>query len=195
MDLQDKRQRHARALKVDGLVVESGTVKLKGGEKSPIIYDVTRGVGSFTVEVDGLIGSFEVKAPPEPEFEVSDLVLTPSEIEPGGTVIVSAKIANIGEMEGTYSVELKVDGETVDSESVTLAGEASQYIDFTISSEEEGEHTVEVDGISDTFTVKAVTPPTKFPWLWIVLVVIVAVLFYLIWIKTDWIQQLVDRIR
>ncbi len=57
-------------LRVDGSIVDWRTVELKAGEKVTIIYDVTRGAGSYTVEVDGLTGSFEVKAPPKPaEFE------------------------------------------------------------------------------------------------------------------------------
>ena len=161
-----------------------------------ITFDVTKGVGSYTVEVDGLTGSFVIKpylAPPKPaEFVVSDLSVSPDEVEPGRTIIVSAKIANIGETKGTYILEFKVDGKTAETESVTLAGGTSQSISFTTSSEEEGEHTVEIDSLSGGFTVKS-PPPKEFPWIPIILVIAVAVLFYLIWSKTDWIQQLIKR--
>ncbi len=190
---------HTVELKVDGEIVESGTVTLMGGEETSIVFDVMRGVGSYSVEVDGLTGSFVVKPylrPLKPaEFEVSDLVLTPSEAQPGATITVSAKIANIGEMEGNYTLELKLDGETVETESVTLAGGTSQEISFTISSEEEGTHTVEVYELSDSFTVKS--PPPKKP-IWPLIVIaaaIIAVLVYLIWVRTNWIQQLIERMR
>ena len=188
---------HTVDLKVDGLDVDWRMVKLGGGESTPIIFDVTRGVGSYAVEVDGLTGSFVVKPyliPLRPaEFEVSDLILSPSEPEPGGTVIVSAKITNIGETEGSYTLELKFDGETVETESVTLAGGTSQEIRFTISSEEEGIHTVEVEELSGSFTVKSL-PPKKPIWPPIILAVAaVVVLIGLIWIRTDWIQQLIKR--
>ena len=189
---------HTVEIKVDGEVVESRTVILIGGKETSIIFDVTRGVGSYAVEVDGLTGSLLVKPylrPLKPaEFEVSDLILSPSEVEPQKTVAVLAKVTNVGETEGSYTVELKVDGETVETKSVTLAGGISQEVSFTISSEEEGMHTVEVDGASGSFTVK-LPPPKKPIWPSIILVVIVASLFFLIWIRTDWIQQLINRIR
>lgn len=59
---------HTVDLKVDGLVVDSETVTLAGGEKATILYKVTRGIGSYMVEVDGLTGSFGVTLIYEPSF-------------------------------------------------------------------------------------------------------------------------------
>jgi len=157
---------HTVDLKIDGDVAESETVTLGGGEDTMITFDVTKGVGSYTVEVDGLTGNFVIKpylAPPKPaEFVVSDLSVSPDEVEPGRTIIVSAKIANIGETKGTYILEFKVDGKTAETESVTLAGGTSQSISFTTSLEVEGIHTVEIDGLSSSFTVTE--PPTVIVW-------------------------------
>ena len=47
-------------LRVNGSVVDWRTAKLRGGESTPIIFDLTRGPGFYTVEVDGLNGSFVV---------------------------------------------------------------------------------------------------------------------------------------
>jgi len=98
---------HTVDLKVDGEVVDWRTVKLKGGEETTILYDVSRGVGSYTVEVDGLTGSFTVKAPPKPaEFEVADLEIAPEEVEEGEEVTIAFTVSNVGEEEGVYTVEL-----------------------------------------------------------------------------------------
>jgi hypothetical protein len=147
-------------LRVDGSIVDWRTVELKAGEQVTIIYDVTRGVGSYTVEVDGLTGSFEVKAPPKPaEFEFSDLRIfypgvIPPEVERGQTVTVtvSIEVENVGELEGGRAVELKVDGEVVDSKGVTLEGGASATVLFELT-RGEGTHEVEVEGFTDSFTV------------------------------------------
>jgi len=147
-------------LRVDGSIVDWRTVELKAGEQVTIIYDVTRGVGSYTVEVDGLTGSFEVKAPPVPaEFEFSDLRIfypgvIPPEVERGQTVTVtvSIEVENVGELEGGRTVELKVDGEVVDSKGVTLEGGASATVLFELT-RGEGTHEVEVEGFTESFTV------------------------------------------
>ena len=181
--------------RVDGKIVDTQIVTLAAASGcQAVAYYEAPSAGTYQVSVEDLMKTFMVLEPPKPaEFEVSDLVLIPSEIEPGGTVIISAMVANVGEMVGSYIVELKVDGETVETESVTLAGGTSQSISLTISSEEEGVHTVEVDGVSGSFTVES-PPPKKPIWPTIILIVaVVAVLIYLIWIKTDWIQKLIKR--
>jgi hypothetical protein len=147
-------------LRVDGSIVDWRTVKLGGGEKVTIMYDVTRGVGSYIVEVDGLTGGFEVKAPPKPaEFEFSDMRIfypgvIPPEVERGQTVTVTVSIEaeNVGELEGSHTVELKVDGEVIDSKGVTLEGGASATVLFELT-RGEGTHEVEVEGFTDSFTV------------------------------------------
>ena len=147
-------------LRVDGSIVDRRTVKLKAGEKVTIIYDVTRGVGSYLVEVDGLTGGFTVKAPPKPaEFEFSNLRIfypgvIPPEVERGQTVTVTVSIEaeNVGELEGGRTVELKVDGEVVDSKGVTLEGGASATVLFELT-RGEGTHEVELEGFTESFTV------------------------------------------
>jgi len=184
-------------LKIDGVTIARRTGELEPGESETRSYELTpEMLGYYSVEVGdprvlGLTGSFTVKAPPKPaEFEASNLVVTPQEVVPGGTIMVSATITNIGEESGSHTVELKLDGQVVDSESITLNGGASVTVTLTTTSEAEGSHSVEIDGLSGSFTVEAPAPPKKTLWIWIVLlVVLVAILLY-IWRRTDWIDQL-----
>jgi len=141
---------------VDGDVIQAGTVTLWGGEETSIIFDVTRGAGSYTVEVDGLTGSFVVKPylrPLKPaEFVLSGLEVTPVEVEEGLKVTVAFEVSNVGEVKGSYTVELKVDGYVVDSKEVILEGGASVTVLFELE-RGEGTYQVEVEGITDSFTV------------------------------------------
>jgi hypothetical protein len=117
-------------------------------------------VGVFNVTVDGLSGSFTVKAPPKPaEFEFSSLRIfypgvNPPEVKAGQTVTITISIEaeNVGELEGGHTVELKVDGEVIDSKEVTLGGGASETVLFEVT-RGEGTYEVEVEGITDSFTV------------------------------------------
>lgn len=57
-------------LKVAGVTVDSETVTLAGGESTPVTFKVVKDVaGTYSVEVDGQTGTFEVReavAPPTP---------------------------------------------------------------------------------------------------------------------------------
>jgi hypothetical protein len=87
----------------------------------------------------------------------------------GENVAISASVANDGGQEGTYTVELKLDGETVDTEIVTLSARQSQQVSFTVSGLDYGQHEVEVDGLSDEFTTSR-----TITW-WLIIVIIVAI--------------------
>ena len=151
-------------------------VQLEGGDESEVVFLLTAfDAGYYNVEVNGMTGSFTVLAPPIPaEFTFSNLVVDPVQVEPGDEVSVSVTVANIGEEAGTVVVDLMLDGEVFDSESVTLSGGAFEDVAFVVSSEDEGSHTVAIEEITGSFTV--VAPPRPFPWIWVDVLIIVAVI-------------------
>jgi len=101
-----------------------------------------------------------VKAPLKPaEFVVSDLTITPEEVEEGETVTVSVDVTNIGEEEGTCTVDLILDREFVISEETPpLWGGDILKIRFEIRVDM-GIHEVEVEGLTGIFTVVKPEPP------------------------------------
>jgi hypothetical protein len=175
---------HTIEVKVDGVLMDSGTVTLDGGASTTVGFTVTSSIaGSHAVSVDGLSGSFSVRAPPEPpepaEFEISDLTVSPSTVGADETVTVSVVVSNVGEESGGLGVELELDGAVVDTKAVTLDGGASTTLSFSVSSDEVGSHTVEVGGLSGSFTVEKAK--AGFPWTYVLvaLVLIAAVAYYL----------------
>lgn len=147
-------------------IEDEAEVTLDGGESETVSFAYTMDVdGTYNVEVDGLTGSFEVLVvipPSRPaEFEVSDLVISPDEVEEGEEVTITVEVKNVGEEEGSHTVELKIDGEVVDSETATLAGGASATISFEVL-RGAGTYQVEVDGLTGSFTVSV--KPVSF-WL------------------------------
>ena len=160
-------------LRVDGSIVDRRTVKLKGGEQVTIMYDVMRGVGSYTVEVDGLTGSFVVLNTLKPdEVELSELealgrqaLIHDDEERPiveGEYVIFSVLVKNIGETEGTYTVEFKVDGETTDTYNWTLAAGRGHRALVYYEALNAGTYQVSVGDLTETFTVRAPLEPAEF---------------------------------
>jgi len=87
----------------------------------------------------------------------------------GESATVTANIANDGGQAGIYTVELKLNGEIVDSKVVMLGAGQSQQVKFTLSEMDYGQYQVEVAGVSDTFTVSR-----TINW-WLIIGIIVAI--------------------
>lgn len=85
--------------------------------------------------------------PAPARFEVSDLVIDPSEVEAGKPAEISVKVKNVGEAAGTYTAVLRVDGRVEATKDIALAGGATQTVSFTITRDVVGTCGVEVDGL------------------------------------------------
>ena len=141
-------------------------VELESYEAKTVSHTMTPDIiGEYPVWVQGLTGSFTVKAPPlkPAEFVFSNLVIAPGdwltidETRHGFTI--SVDVTNIGEEMGGCTVELKVNDELVDSVDITPFGggvTATQLFELTRG---EGTYEVEVEGCTDSFTVSTPEPP------------------------------------
>ncbi|HEY91449.1 MAG TPA: hypothetical protein G4O07_06400 [Dehalococcoidia bacterium] len=79
--------------------------------------------------------------------------MTPTDVKIGETVTIRVQVANRGGEEGTYVVEIKIDGVVVETRQVTLDAEASQTLTFTTSEDSAGIYLVDIDDLSASFTV------------------------------------------
>jgi len=121
--------------------------------------------GTIVVKSDGK--SFSVQqekqcSPPvQAIFDVSNLSISPHEVKVGESVTISVDIANLGCSSGSYTAILKINSSQVETKTITLinAGE-SQVVSFTVVKESTGTYTVELDGLTDTFSVLPDTVPS-----------------------------------
>jgi len=102
-------------------------------------------------------------APPGPPLPptliVANLSISPTTVSPGEKLTISATVSNVG-AQGTYVVELKVNGVVEATQSVTLSQNQSTTVSFTVSKDQPGTYQVELDGLKGSFTVKeGVVPP------------------------------------
>ena len=176
-------------LKIDGVKEAEETVTIAAGESQAVSFSVTKEeAGSYSVDVSGLTGSFTVQeevvppvVPPVPAaFAISNLSISPAEVDIGGSVTISVLIANTGDLTGSYEVTLKIDNVVVATKEVTLAGGASQKVTFTTTKDVAGTYTVNVNGQSDTFMVKEKVVPLVAPkpiawWVWLIIGLVSAV--------------------
>ncbi|HEY90579.1 MAG TPA: PKD domain-containing protein [Dehalococcoidia bacterium] len=148
-------------LDINGEVVQTKQVALdgQGSITVPMIVSA-EAAGVYNVIIDDLSGTFTVTSVVEPvllsaaEFNVSNLSITPAEVETGETVNVSVLAANTGATEGTLTLILKVSGILVTTRDITLDGGDSQNVTFTHSEGIAGDYIVDVNGQQSEFTVK-----------------------------------------
>jgi hypothetical protein len=123
--------------------------------------------------------------PPTPAaFSVSNLSIQPAEVQPQEAVNITLSVANTGGTEESYSVALKINGVMEAEESVTVAPASSQSVSFSVTREEIGSYSVDVNGLSGSFTVAAEAPAAPAPiawWIWVIAGIVVAglIIFFL----------------
>ena len=99
-------------------------------------------------------------------FTTSSLdIYPPGEIIPGSLVTISVLVTNANQTKVSNSIPLKIDGETEETQRITLENGESQTITFTTFRNEGGTYMVDINGLSESFTVTAnsPTPPSVTP--------------------------------
>jgi len=100
--------------------------------------------------------------PPLAHFVTSDLTIVPSlekmewgaltfVVRRGGNVTVTTNVGNDGGQEGSYVANLLINGQTRDTQEITLSPGQSQTIDFSIRDNEPGHYIVEIADLSGEF--------------------------------------------
>ncbi|MBA7713512.1 hypothetical protein ES703_122515 [subsurface metagenome] len=117
---------------------------------------ITASVAHFTTFA--IIAVVPVVTPPAPAaFSVTNLSVTPLEVEPGETVTIAVLVANTGGEAGSYQVTLVINDLVEATKEVTVRAGLSKEVTFSVTREEADTYTVTVvDGLSDSFTVVSV---------------------------------------
>lgn len=158
-------------LKINGVKEADKRVTIAAGGTETVTFSVARKVtGSYSVAVDGLSGSFTVAppvvAPPAPAaFSVTNLSIYPAEVQPNEVVAIRISVANTGGEFGSYKVTLKINGVKEADKSVTIAAGSSKTVSFSVTREEAGTYSVDVDGLSGSFAVVVLVTPPGINWL------------------------------
>ena len=160
-------------LELDGTEAAQRVVTLAGGDAQQVTFSLPPGkAGPHTIAVGDVAVSFSVRdAPqsaaealePSPTFSISGLMVTPASVTSGQMATVSIYIANDGNAPGAYALYLAVDGRILAERSVDLPAGTQQKVAFELYANEAGTHTVEMSGLSRTFSVSAPQPPEPPP--------------------------------
>jgi len=134
--------------------------------------------------------------PPAPaKFKLSELAINPAQTEVDEPITISTIVQNTGELEGSYTLTLKINGEIEQSKETTLAAGESRQVSFTVIKDAPGTYAIAVDGLTGEFIVLApapsppLAPASSPPWVstywWVILLaaVIIAVMVYFLAIR------------
>jgi S-layer protein (TIGR01567 family) len=148
---------------ISGAEVYFGGQKVEGQTDTDgtVSYWVTA-PGTFTVnatkagyeEGKSIVEVIEDKA----EFEFSNLLIEPASVKGGEAVSIQANVTNTGNIAGENEVELLVNNESVDSETVSLEPGESKAVSFSHTEKEPGNYTVEIGDLSGSYEVTKSTP-------------------------------------
>jgi hypothetical protein len=159
-------------LKINGLAPQTRNVTLGGGDSQTISFTVAPDTtGEYTLDINGLSSKFKVK-PPVPEgtvaeitvptpasFIISNLSITPVEVNPSEEVTISALVTNIGGSEGSYTVVLRINDVEEARKEVTLGASKNETVTFIIAKYRQSSYTVDIGNNIGRFTVtKAIIP-------------------------------------
>lgn len=138
---------------------EAGEWLELGGVMDTVSDTITAEVSHFTA-----FAIICYRVPPVPAaFTVSKLIISPAEVDIGQSVTISAIITNTGGETGSYEAALKIDGVVEATKEVTVSAGASRKVTFTTAKDVAGSYSVDVNGLSGLFTVKAAPPPITPP--------------------------------
>lgn len=139
-------------LKLDGVQIDNQNIAVGPGNNQSASFQITReAAGTYTIDVNGLITTFKVLEPAN--FQVSKLVITPTELLRGSSSAVTVNVTNVGEVGGDYEVILKVNGEAVQTKKVAVAPGGSGTVDFSLINNEAGTFNISVGGLTEILKV------------------------------------------
>jgi hypothetical protein len=154
---------YSLSLMINGVQTETKTGQVNAESSVTVLFEVSeQSEGIYQLQVGSLTGSFQVisNAPPAKpaEFQVSDLAVNPHVVQRGSPAIVTATVTNVGEVGGSYTATLTVNGQTVDSRSLQLAGGETVPVSFTVTESTTGTYDI---NLGEASTALIVQDPAK----------------------------------
>jgi hypothetical protein len=95
-------------------------------------------------------------------FTIGSISVSATDVMVGDSVSVSATVSNSGDLSGSYKVTLKLDGATVASTDVTVAGGGSQTVSLSAILDKAGTHTLDVNGLQEQVIATSPILPAAF---------------------------------
>ncbi|QEF93786.1 hypothetical protein FVF72_00595 [Methanothermobacter sp. KEPCO-1] len=136
---------YTASLLVNGAVVSQRTLTVNAGETIRVTFTRVLSRGTYNVTVDGLAPVAVTVLKPA-TFQLSNLRVSPLSGPAPLGITVTVSITNAGDLAGSYTADLMVNGIKVDSRTVNLNGGESTTVTYTRTLST-GTYRVTVDGL------------------------------------------------
>lgn len=147
---------YSSALKIDETIVETKKMPIASGVTETVIFNpITKNAtGTYTVDIGGKTKTLKVLK--SAAFTVTNLKISPKEVETGKPVTITVEVMNTGEAKESYTAPLSINNAEEDTTDVSIEGKATEKVSFTVIKNTIGTYNVTVDEQEGTFVV--VTP-------------------------------------
>jgi hypothetical protein len=148
-------------LKVNGKQEASQDITLGGNNSKTVKFNISRNqAGIYEIEVNGKTATFMIQAAGSPaKLVLKSLSVSPDKVTFGDDIMFSVIAENVGDEALTQTVTIKIDGNVVNSQEITLAPHGLTTVKFNSSTVAPGSHTVDINGQQTIFTVDSLVAP------------------------------------
>ncbi|MCX6007106.1 MAG: hypothetical protein NTZ34_07595 [Chloroflexi bacterium] len=139
---------------VNGVADDRTSVTLAPGKSQEIQFTLHKGEpGTYEIRIGDKNSAVTVERQAPAEFKLSDLNINMDEANPGEEVVITACLSNTGGSEGTYIIDLKINGDAGQSDRVILPAGAKYNCVFKLVKSEPGTYGVAIGDLAGKFTV------------------------------------------
>jgi hypothetical protein len=149
-------------LMVNGVADDRKSVTLAPGATEMITFVLTRSqAGIYRISVGNRKSTLVVEKPLPPDFHLSNLEINPAAAEIGDIIIITAEIANTGGTQGSYVAELKIDGDTYQTEKIIIPAGTDYMLVFKVSADLPGTYPVSLGELTGKFMINEPVRPIQ----------------------------------
>ncbi len=162
MNDSDKMKKYDIPLMVDGVADNRKYANLAPGGTDTIEFTLRRNrEGAYIVQIGDKQATLEVRKPIPATFKLSKLEINPPEPDINTKVIIKADIANVGEVQGKYVAEWKINGVVSKTDEMIMLPGTSSFFVFTITPSASGIYSVSIGELAGQFAVAAPIIPVQ----------------------------------
>ena len=150
---------YSLTLIINDTATETKTGQLDGGASTSKLFEIVEQIeGTYFCKIGSLNGTFKINPaapPPRPaEFNVTNLIIDPTVTQPNAPVKISVNVTNVGELSGSYSLDLKVNNTMIETKTVQLSGGETTKAEFNVTETTKGTYSVKVGNLTGEFSVR-----------------------------------------
>ncbi len=146
-------------LMVNGVADSRKSVTLAPGQTQLLTFELTRShPGIYKVRVGEREATLTVEKPSPADFRLSNLEINPAEANVCQTVVITAILTNVGNNQGSYTAELKIDGATNQTQKLTISAGGNCELCFKVAKAFPGIYKVSLGNLNGQFLIKE--PPS-----------------------------------